>query len=309
MLTAPGRIGSATGDDALLAVENLTRRFGDVVAVDSVSFGVPTGCLTGFVGGNGAGKTTTMRMIMGVLAIHEGSVRWQGRPITEADRKRFGYMPEERGLYPKQKIIDQLVYIGRLHGMSAADARASAMSYLEQFGLAERAKDLVEKLSLGNQQRVQIIAAVMAHPTMLILDEPFSGLDPLAVDAMAGILREHASRGVPVLFSSHQLDLVERLCDRLVILARGRVVADGTTDELRASGRVRHRLVLDRDAGWTRSIEGVHVADVDGATAIVEIIRPGAEHDLLAEALRRGTVHEFGRLVPTLSEIFREVTS
>ncbi len=293
----------------MLQVDRLTRQFGDHVAVDGVSFDVPDGQLVGFVGGNGAGKTTTMRMIMGVLAIHGGEVRVDGRPITAADRRTFGYMPEERGLYPKQRIVDQLVYLGRLHGMSNAQARSRTLEYLERFGLADRAKDHVEKLSLGNQQRVQIIAAVMADPTLLILDEPFSGLDPAAVDQMADVLREQTRRGVPILFSSHQLDLVDRLSDSLVILAKGRVVAAGTPDGLRAGAAVRHRLVLSGDAGWTRDLPGIHVADVEGSSAVVEILTPGAERDLLAQALSRGTVHAYAPIVPPLSEIYREVTA
>ncbi len=293
----------------MLDIDSVTRKFGDITAVDAVSFEVGDGDLVGFVGGNGAGKTTTMRMIMGVLAIHGGVVRWQGRPITARDRRTFGYMPEERGLYPKQPVLDQLVYLARLKGMDAGRARRSALDSLERFGLRERAKDRVEKLSLGNQQRVQIIAALLAQPAALILDEPFSGLDPDAVDAMAGLLREHTRVGVPVLFSSHQLDLVERLCDRLVVLGRGRVLARGTVEELRTSGARRHRLILGGDAGWTRSQPGIAVSDVDGPIALLEVLSPGAEQDLLAEALRRGTVRSFAPMIPTLSEIYREVTA
>ncbi len=293
----------------MLKVDRLTRRFGEHVAVDEVSFEVPDGQLIGFVGGNGAGKTTTMRMIMGVLAIHGGQVLVDGRPVTAADRRTFGYMPEERGLYPKQRIIDQLVYLGRLHGMGQGEARAAALEHLDRFGLADRAKDHVEKLSLGNQQRVQIVAAVMADPSALVLDEPFSGLDPTAVDEMADMLREHTRRGVPILFSSHQLDLVERLCDGLVVLAAGRVVAEGTAQELRAGAAVRHRLVLSGDAGWTRDVPGIHVADVEGRRAVLEILGPGADRVLLEEALRRGSVEEFAPIVPPLSEIYREVTT
>ncbi|MBK7722077.1 MAG: ATP-binding cassette domain-containing protein [Austwickia sp.] len=293
----------------MLELTEVTRRYGDLVAVDRVSFQVAAGSLTGFVGGNGAGKTTTMRMIMGVLAMNGGEVRWAGHPITAADRKRFGYMPEERGLYPKQPVLDQLIYLGRLHGLTASAARASATAHLERFGLAERAKAKVETLSLGNQQRVQIIASVMSQPTCLILDEPFSGLDPMAVDAMADVLREHACAGVPVLFSSHQLDLVDRLCDHLIILAKGRVAAQGTADELRATGTLRHRLVLGGDAGWLRQVPGIHVADVESATAIVEIIDPAAEQPMLAAALQRGGIREYAALVPSLSEIYREVAS
>src|SRR6478752_1445101 len=265
--------------------------------------------LTRFVGGNGAGKTTTMRMLMGVLSPTGGEVLWDGRPITSLDRRRFGYMPEERGLYPKQAVLDQLIYLGRLRGLTAAAAKASVTTHLDRLGLADRAKDHVEKLSLGNQQRVQIIAALMGRPRALVLDEPFSGLDPAAVDNMADLLREHTARGVPVLFSSHQLDLVERLCERLVVLAKGRVVASGTPDDLRSLSVARHRLVLSGDAGWVRGVPGIHAVDVEGRTALLEVVEHGAERRLLEEALRRGEVHEFSPQRPSLAQIYREVTA
>ncbi|KGN40363.1 ABC transporter ATP-binding protein [Knoellia aerolata] len=298
-----------TGNGAALDVEGLSRSFGDLRAVDDVSFTVPGGLLTGFVGGNGAGKTTTMRMIMGLLALHGGEVRWNGAPITAGDRRRIGYMPEERGLYPKQKVLDQLVYLGELSGMSRADARSAVMVTLERFDLADRAGERVEKLSLGNQQRVQITAALMTTPDALILDEPFSGLDPRAVDSMTDLLREHAARGIPVLFSSHQLDLVERLCDRLVILSRGRVVASGSVDDLRSRGPVRYRTTLGGDAGWIRDVGGIHVVDLDGTTALVEASDPPALQRLLRAAVERGDVLDFARHVPALSEVYREVTA
>jgi ABC-2 type transport system ATP-binding protein len=293
----------------MLEVRSLTRRFGDLVAVDDVSFTVPAGGLTGFVGGNGAGKTTTMRMIMGVLAAHGGDVVWQGRPITAYDRRRFGYMPEERGLYPKHAIVEQLVYLAQLRGMAPATARRDIRELLDRFGLGDRAKEPLEKLSLGNQQRVQIIASLVPHPQALVLDEPFSGLDPTAIDAMADLLRDRARDGVPVVFSSHQLDLVDRLCDRLVVMARGRVVAHGTTEELRSGGPVRYRLRLAGDAGWVRGHDGVQVADVSGGEAVVDVVDDGAEQLLLAEAVRRGAVHDFSRVRPQLSEIYREVAT
>lgn len=299
--------GGHVGGD--LEVRHLTRTFGDVLAVDDIDFVVPAGTLTGFIGGNGAGKTTTMRMIMGVLSVTAGEVLWRGRPITQEDRRRFGYMPEERGLYPKQPIIDQLVYLGRLRGLSAAAARTTVTNHLERLGLAPRAKDHVEKLSLGNQQRVQIIAALMGRPQALVLDEPFSGLDPLAVDTMADLLREHTSSGVPVLFSSHQLELVERLCERLVILSQGRVVAAGTPDELRGQQGHRHRLVLAGDAAWVQAVPGVTTIDIDGTTALLEIEQPGAERRLLTLAAERGGIIEFAVERPSLAQIYREVTA
>jgi len=300
-------LGGREGGD--LEVRRLTRKFGEVLAVDDIDFVVPAGTLTGFIGGNGAGKTTTMRMIMGVLSVTAGEVLWHGRPITQEDRRRFGYMPEERGLYPKQPILDQLVYLGRLKGLSAADAKASINEHLERLGLADRAKDQVEKLSLGNQQRVQIIAALMGRPQALILDEPFSGLDPRAVDTMADLLREHTARGVPVLFSSHQLELVERLCEHLVILSQGKVVSAGTPDELQGQQALRHRLVLDADAGWVRGVPGITTIEVDGTTALVEVADPGSERRLLTLAADRGGVVEFAIDRPTLAEIYREVTA
>jgi ABC-2 type transport system ATP-binding protein len=293
----------------MLDTIDLTRRFGEVTAVDRVTLSVPAGRLTGFVGANGAGKTTTMRMVMGVLGIHGGRVLWDGRDITPHDRRRFGYMPEERGLYPKQPVLDQLVYLGVLAGVRPGPARSAALELLDRFGLADRAASRVEKLSLGNQQRVQVLAAVLADPIALVLDEPFSGLDPVAVDAMTDLLREHTRRGVPVLFSSHQLDLVDRLCDRLVIMARGRVVAAGTADELRRGSAQRYRLLLGGDAGWTRDFPGVHVVDVEGPQAMLELLDAGVERALLGEALRRGTVREFTPVVPALSELYREVAA
>ncbi|QWC85846.1 ATP-binding cassette domain-containing protein [Nocardioidaceae bacterium] len=315
---APVRSTGRTDLGPGLQLRGLVRRFGDLTAVDDVSFDVPPGVMTGFVGGNGAGKTSTMRLAMGLLAADAGEVSWQGRPVTWADRTTFGYMPEERGLYPKQKVVDQLVYLGRLKGLSQTDARSRAVTLLGRFGLGDRTEDPLEKLSLGNQQRVQVIAAVISSPPLLVLDEPFSGLDPDAVDDMAELLGEHAAAGVPVLFSSHQLDLVDRLCDRLVVMAGGRVRAAGGVDELRAAAPMRWRLVLGGDAGWVRDhaagVADLQVLDVEGSTALLDPpADPGSRDrvsaDLLTEALRRGSVRELAHVVPTLSDIYREVTA
>lgn len=299
----------------MLEARGLTRRFGDKTAVDDVSFEVADGQVTGFIGGNGAGKTTTMRMIMGVLEPSAGEALWNGEPMTREHRRRIGYMPEERGLYPKQPLIDQLVYLAQLRGVAPAAARARGLELLERFGLGDRAKDKLEALSLGNQQRVQIAASVIAEPDALILDEPFSSLDPRAVDAMADLLREFTSRGVPVLFSSHQLDLVERLCDSLVFLAGGRVAAQGTAAQLRRSGRVRHRLVLDSDAGWVRDVAdrlGIGVVDVDGPRALLELPddaegRERASDELLRTVMARASIREYAEVLPQLADIYREV--
>lgn len=293
----------------MLQVRNLTRRFGDKTAVDNVTFDVPAGQMTGFVGGNGAGKTTTMRMIMGVLTTSGGDVLLNGTPVTAADRARFGYMPEERGLYPKQPILDQLVYLGQLHRMSQSEARRGALDLLDRFGLASRSKDKLEALSLGNQQRVQIAASLLHRPDVLILDEPFSGLDPAAVDSMVELLRERTAQGVPVLFSSHQLDLVDRLCDHLVVLQAGRVMAAGSSEQLRGNAPRRHRITVSPDAGWLRDEPGLRVIDVAGPTALLEFDGEADSQRVLTAALGRGTVEEFTPLRPSLSEIYREVTA
>lgn len=307
-----------------LEVRDLTRVFGDKTVVDGVSFTVEPGRMTGFIGANGAGKTTTMRMMMGVLRITSGEVLWDGQPIKDPDRAAFGYMPEERGLYPKQTVLDQLGYLGQLRGLSRTDALAESQRLLERFNLADRAKDKLETLSLGNQQRVQITAALLHQPNALILDEPFSGLDPTAVDAMVDLLREHLNRGVPVLFSSHQLDLVNRLCDSMVILDHGKVLAAGTAEELQASRPKRHLLRCSEDVGWVREVPGVIVEDLEGTKARLSFAESGGgsgasrddareqereavRQEVLRRALERG-LQEFTDLTPTLSEIYREVT-
>ncbi|MFF8804641.1 ABC transporter ATP-binding protein [Streptomyces omiyaensis] len=293
----------------MLELEELVRDFGSHRAVDRVSFRVSEGRMTGFVGGNGAGKTTTMRMIMGVLASNGGTVRWQGSPATAEDRRDFGYMPEERGLYPKQTVHSQLVYLARLRGQGTAEARRETLELLERLGLAEKAQARLESLSLGNQQRVQIAAALLGSPRLLVLDEPFSGLDPHAVDTMAELLREYAAAGVPVLFSSHQLDLVERLCDDLVVMAKGRVVGKGTADELRHRERPRYLLVTGAPAGWTRGLPGVTDVEELSDGARVELAADADPGRLLTEALARGPVHAFTPLVPSIADIYREMTA
>ncbi|MFZ0142016.1 MAG: ATP-binding cassette domain-containing protein [Aeromicrobium sp.] len=289
----------------MLETRELTRSYGDTVVVDHVDLQVRPGRITGFVGANGAGKTTTMRMMMGVLAPTSGTVLWNGEPVDAADRRRFGYMPEERGLYPRMKVLEQLIFFARLHGISTADARERATKLLHHFGLSERTDDLLDTLSLGNQQRVQIAASLVHRPTALVLDEPFSGLDPLAVDSMVDLLRDEAS-GLPLLFSSHQLELVERLCDDIVILAEGRVVAAGPVDELSRRGAERYRVELDgEDAAWLRDVRGVHVVDVDGSVALLDLDGLDAA-DLARTVVSRSQVIELSRARQPLSDIFRE---
>ncbi|WP_157000822.1 ABC transporter ATP-binding protein [Agromyces laixinhei] len=292
----------------MLELHDVTKRYGERLALDHVSFTVGNGRLTGFVGGNGAGKTTTMRIILGVLASDGGTVTLGGRPLTTVDRRNFGYMPEERGLYPKMRVLEQTVYLARLHGWSAAAAHRNALELLDRLGLGERTNDTIESLSLGNQQRAQIAAALVHRPEVLILDEPFSGLDPMAVETVQGVLADTAASGAPVLFSSHQLDIVERLCDDLVIIAGGRIAASGSGDELRAEhGSERWELLTAGDLGWLRQQPGIRVADFDGGWARFEAETDAARQAALAEAVTRGEVVSFTREHTTLAQIFKEV--
>src|SRR5690554_2400513 len=264
--------------------------------------------MTGFVGGNGAGKTTAMRVILGVLSADSGTVTLNGADLTAEDRSRFGYMPEERGLYPKMRVLEQIVYLGRLHGMPQAEATASADDLLDRLGLGERKNDTVESLSLGNQQRAQIAAALVHDPKMLVLDEPFSGLDPIAVETVMSVITDYTKRGVPVLFSSHQLDIVERLCYDLVVIADGEIRASGSREGLRSehSGD-RFELELDGDAGWLRSEPGVTVLEFAGGYALFEVDSASTAQRVLKLAIEKSPVQKFSPQHPSLSQIFQEV--
>ncbi|TMD85136.1 MAG: ABC transporter ATP-binding protein [Chloroflexi bacterium] len=296
--------------DAGLQVDQLSRRYGPVVALQDLSFQVGPGELFGFVGSNGAGKTTTMRIVMGVLAADVGEVRWNGGRVTLESRRRFGYMPEERGLYPKMRVLEELVYLAELHGLTSAAARAAAAGWLERLGLSDRGNDEVQKLSRGNQQRVQLAAALLYDPELLILDEPFAGLDPVAVDVMSDVLRERAKVGIPVVFSSHQLDIVERLCDHVGIIQSGRMVASGTVDDLRRGGPRRYWIEAPTAVdGWAQAISGLAVVRRDGSRTLLELADGTDDQAVLRAALATGPVHEFRRDIPPLSELFRHVVS
>jgi ABC-2 type transport system ATP-binding protein len=300
-----------TGEGSMLEIDGLTKRYGDTVALSDLSFSVRPGEVYGFVGANGAGKTTAMRIMLGVLAADSGEVRWQGRPVTFETRRRFGYMPEERGLYPKMRVAEHLIYLARLHGLDAPAAARSADELTERLGIAERRNDAVEKLSLGNQQRVQLAAALVHDPEVLVLDEPFSGLDPVGVDALAGVLLERAGGGVPVVFSSHQLDLVERLCDSVGIVNAGRMVATGTVGELRAREGTRQLVVVvpDAPAGWAAELPGVTVVSERRGEQVLELADGVDDQQVLAAAIRVGRVEQFSWRQPTLTELFREAVS
>lgn len=296
----------------ILEVDGLTKSYGSLRALRGTSFDVRSGEIFGFVGSNGAGKSTTMRIILGVLTADAGEVRWDGGPVDHAVRRRIGYMPEERGLYPKMKVGEQLVYLARLHGLARAEAVASMERWTETLGVDQRRDDEVQKLSLGNQQRVQLAAALVHDPEILVLDEPFSGLDPVAVDVMSGVLRERAAAGVPVLFSSHQLELVEALCDRVGIIASGAMDAVGTVDELRDVGTARWAVASPALSGpatpsWIPA--DIRVIERADDRLVFEPTTPGAEQTVLRAALAEGEVREFARVRRPLTELYRDVVS
>jgi ABC-2 type transport system ATP-binding protein len=296
--------------DPALEIDNVSKRYGDIVALDSVTFDVRAGELFGFVGSNGAGKTTTMRIALGVLAADSGEVRFDGEPITHRTRTRIGYLPEERGLYPKMKVLDQLVYLAELHGLTSDEAHQSAENWIGRLGLKERRTEEVQKLSLGNQQRVQLAAALVHHPSVLVLDEPFSGLDPIAVDVMTEVLREKASAGVPVIFSSHQLDLVERLCDRVGIIRNGRMVACGSVTELTAdAGSLLVVTAPHAPPGWASTLPGVRVTSERDATVVLELSHGTDDQTVLTAALNTGPVTEFSRRRRSLTDLFRDAVN
>lgn len=294
----------------MLRFESATKRFGPTTALNDCSFIVEPGRLTGFLGPNGAGKTTAMRAVFGLVELDSGNITWRGSPITVADRARFGYMPEERGLYPRMRVRDQLIYLARLCGRSAEQARAAADAWLERFDLGARAQDHLDALSHGNQQRVQLIAALINEPELLVLDEPFSGLDPLAMGRMVDLLHEVAAEGTTVLFSSHQLDQVEHLCDGVVIIDAGRVVLSGELEDVRAGMPQRFLDIHykgDRP-GWPSGVAGSIVAAGEGWVRMR--IEPDIDLGMVVDHLQRGThVVSLSYQPPTLSEIFREVVA
>ncbi|MBM7167696.1 ATP-binding cassette domain-containing protein [Streptomyces sp. G44] len=292
-----------------LEIDSISKRYGDRLALDSLSFTVPPGELFGFVGSNGAGKTTTMRIAVGVLSPDEGAVRWGETPVTRQDSSRFGYMPEERGLYPKMTVAKQLIYLGRLHGMSSSEARASMNRWTERLRIAEHRDKTVDSLSLGNQQRVQLAAALVHDPDVLVLDEPFSGLDPLAVDDMSAVLQEKADQGVPVLFSSHQLDLVERLCKSVGVVRAGRMVAHGTLEELRSvDGDAKLYLEVESgDPQWPARCQAIAAFQAEDTGFLVAPAQGHDENDVLRSAMEHGRVRHMQWRRPTLTQLFRDL--
>jgi ABC-2 type transport system ATP-binding protein len=296
-----------------LEIDDLHRRYGTVTALDGLTFGVPAGQVFGFLGPNGAGKTTTMRAIFGVTALDAGEIRWRGHPVDEAARRTFGYMPEERGLYPAMPLFDQIEYFARLHGMDGPAAAKATWHWIDRLGLSGRGRTRIDALSHGNQQRAQLAVALVHDPDLLVLDEPFSGLDPGGIDDMSAILAERAADGVTVLFSSHQLDLVEDICEAVAIIYRGRLVGSGSVADLRRGDRPRLavRVAGDRAGGWSAGLSSA-VGTVDSVrpdgTAEISLTNPADSQEILDLARAAGPVEHFAYEDRSLSEVFRQAT-
>ena len=293
-----------------LEIDHVTKRFGTTVALDGLAFEVARGEVFGFLGANGAGKTTTMRICLGIIRADAGAIRWDGRPTEDVPRRTWGYLPEERGLYPRMGVLDQLVYYGSLYGMAADVARRDALAWLTRFQIPEYADRRAEELSKGNQQKVQFIAAVLHDPEVLLMDEPFTGLDPVNLVLLREAFTELRDRGRTLIFSTHQMEAAEALCESVAILDHGRLVAGGRVRDLRrASGRRTLRLAVDGELGadWLADLPGVVGLRPDHGGFALELL-PGADSAaILAAVLERGqSVHRFEVVEPTLEALFIE---
>ncbi len=289
----------------MLSITGVHKRFGDVVALSGAGFTVERGRILGFLGPNGAGKTTMMRVIFDLVHPDQGKVTWNGSPVDAEARLGFGYMPEERGLYPKMKVGSQLIHFARLSGLSGSEATDAVHHWLGVLGLGDRTDAKLEELSHGNQQRAQLAAALAPNPKLLVLDEPFAGLDPIGVDSLSNTLRELATEGVTIVFSSHQLDLVEDVCQDVAIIADGQIVLDGDLAQIKAESTSRRLSIMVDSSPWVPDLPGVEVVENQGdAHCVVPDDAPVAE--ILAAAQQHGTVTSFAFEPPHLTDLFRE---
>lgn len=284
----------------MLIISNLTKRYDEIVALDDLSMTVRPGRILGFLGPNGAGKTTTMRSVFGLVTPDAGEITWNGGRVDAGSWSQFGYMPEERGLYPKMRVFEQLDHFARLAGLDKRTASQNIERWLGQLGLADRARSKLEELSHGNQQRVQLAAALVHDPAVAVLDEPFSGLDPLAVDDLAAILAKLAAEGTAILFSSHQLDLVQSVCQDVVIIDHGRVVLEGEVERLRDESKQR---VLEIDVNGEPFVSE-RATRANGGRALIDRNTPIT--DIVSEAQGHGTITSLRFEPPNLSDLFRQ---
>lgn len=288
-----------------LEIKSVTKRFGDFTAVDNLNITIGEGKMYGLLGANGAGKTTTFRMILGLLTPNEGAIGWHGKTISYATSSQIGYLPEERGLYPKMKVEDQLIFLGKLRGMNVADAKQQITYWLDRFDIPQYRKKKVEELSKGNQQKIQVIASLLHKPKLLILDEPFSGLDPVNVEMLKSAILDFRNDGATILFSSHRMDHVEELCEELSIMTHGQQIVQGSLrDVKRGFGKQNVRIKSDFDLTELGQVPGVSHMTKSVEGAIFQIEQEAVANELLTRALHYGPIRHFEIEEPSLHDIF-----
>ncbi|WP_179031420.1 ABC transporter ATP-binding protein [Paenibacillus kribbensis] len=294
---------------SMLQLEKVVKQYGNHTAVNGISLNVNGGEIYGLLGGNGAGKTTTMRMVLGLIYPDGGSIQYEGKPYSKELQRTMGYLPEERGLYPKVKVSEQINYLGRLRGMSAKEADKSLRYWLERFGVPEYYDKRIEELSKGNQQKMGFIAAVVHRPTLLILDEAFSGLDPVNVELLKETVKELRDDGTAILFSTHRMEHVEELCRHITILHRSNTVVQGSVQEIKNRyPREKVRLIATGEVNGLEQLPGVRRVEPMDRGWMLHIEQPDAAKLILQTALEQADVEHFEIKEPTLNEIFiREV--
>ncbi|MEN0658450.1 ABC transporter ATP-binding protein [Caldifermentibacillus hisashii] len=290
-----------------LEIEHVSKRFGKYTAVDDLSLSIPEKTIFGFLGANGAGKTTTFRIILGLMDASSGNVSWNGKPVDYSTSDNIGYLPEERGLYPKQKVKEQLIFLARLKGMSKQEAERELGRWLERFKVPDYADKKVEELSKGNQQKIQFIASVLHKPSLLILDEPFSGLDPINVELLKQAVLDLKESGTTIVFSSHRMEHVEQLCENLCILNKGKTVLQGSLKEIKQSFGKKNLIIhADFDVSFLKEYPGVRKSAVTPEGIQLQIEGEEVAGSILQEIVGRGFIRKFALEEPSLNDIFIE---
>ena len=290
-----------------LVIDSVTKRFGRFTAVNSINFNIPEGQIFGFLGANGAGKTTTFRMILGLLDVSEGKITWNDKPIDYSVSSMIGYLPEERGLYPKLKVSDQIVYLAKLRNMKKADTLKELDYWLNRFKVPAYKDKKVEELSKGNQQKIQFIASIIHKPKLLIMDEPFSGLDPVNVDLLKDAVLELKKKGTTIIFSSHRMEHAEELCEHLCIMDRGKPVVHGSLKEIKQSfGKKNLVIHSDFDMQFLAEVEGVNKLRPTSEGVRLQIADESVAEAIQKLVFAKGFVRKFELEEPTLHDIFVE---
>ncbi|MCI0330319.1 MAG: ATP-binding cassette domain-containing protein [candidate division Zixibacteria bacterium] len=293
--------------EVFLKIDSICKSFGAFKAVDGLSLEVPAGSVYGILGPNGAGKTTTIRMLLNIIAPDSGKIEIGGRPFSEELKKQVGYLPEERGIFKKMKILDLLGYFGELKGLSSKEAKQRGTEWAERLGLKDWLKKKGEELSKGMQQKIQFVCTILHEPKLLILDEPFSGLDPISMDLLKDTILELKSKGSTILFSTHQMDSAERLCEYICLINRGKKVLDGRLSEVkRGFGKSSLAVSVEGDSSYLSSLPGVARVDDYGTYKEIRLANGGNPQKLLQEISARSAVHRFELMEPSLHNIFIE---